>query len=178
MTQPAPKPAWQLERDRRFPADVIRGAQRGHREQGIPACVTLAQWALESSFGKKTAGAFNFFGIKWAAACPFGFEVKTTHEYIEKLVDGRKVKEKVKTEARFIAFPSAEEAFAYHARHLATSKYYREAQRLRSDWRKFLHAMGKVYATDPLYRAKLLTIIEDYHLYDWNVAPELITARI
>ena len=50
-----------------FPADVIAAARATHAEfypRGPLASITLAQWAVESAYGKDASGAFNFFGIK------------------------------------------------------------------------------------------------------------------
>ena len=37
--------------------DVIRAAQEAGRKRGVPASVTVAQWALESNFGRLTRRA-------------------------------------------------------------------------------------------------------------------------
>lgn len=162
------KPDWQVAREKKFPADVVAAAQRANRTYGVPACVILAQWALESAWGKKVSGTFNYFGEKWHEGMPFTGKACTTHEFI----NGKwiLVRDTDPGAQKFINFPDASTAFEWHARHLATSQYYRDAQKLTGDWLKYLNAMGAVYATDPGYRASLLTLIRDYHLQDWNVS--------
>ena len=54
------------DRDRRL-AEVARIAVRIEAETGCPARLLIAQWALESEWGAKPAGAANYFGIKKAA---------------------------------------------------------------------------------------------------------------
>jgi flagellum-specific peptidoglycan hydrolase FlgJ len=49
-----------------FHADIIQAAQSAQRAYPcVFACVTLAQWAIESGYGREIpAGSNNFFGIK------------------------------------------------------------------------------------------------------------------
>ena len=52
-------------RGRTPPDAVIRAAQASQTRWGIPASVTLAQWALESAWGSRMPpGSNNPFGIK------------------------------------------------------------------------------------------------------------------
>jgi len=91
-----------------FPSDVIDAAKRSLKTWKIPASVTLAQWALESDWGRKMPiGSNNPFGIK---AC---VEART-----REVIHG----ETVFIVARFRKFGSMAEAFEQHARLLATSE--------------------------------------------------------
>ena len=47
-----------------FTSEDIKLAQDVQAKYGIPASVTLAQYALESGYGKSTVGANNYFNIK------------------------------------------------------------------------------------------------------------------
>ena len=71
-------------------------------------------------------------------------------------------------EARFRKFASFDEAFAHHARLLATAPVYRPAMRNKDDPVAFARALTGVYATDPDYGTKLVQLIEqlDLRLYD------------
>ena len=62
-------PAWKRNNLRA----ALSPAQAGERATGVPACITLAQFILESNWGKSDCGgAKNYFGIKadsrWAGA--------------------------------------------------------------------------------------------------------------
>ena len=49
------------------------------KQTGCPAQLMVAQWAIESQWGEKPTGRFNFFGIKRAARHT-KFCIVTTHE--------------------------------------------------------------------------------------------------
>ena len=54
------------------PDDVIAAAQTSQRKYGIPASITIAQWALESGWGKHLPpGSNNPFGIKAVGDEPY-----------------------------------------------------------------------------------------------------------
>jgi flagellum-specific peptidoglycan hydrolase FlgJ len=44
-------------------AAAIAAARASHKKWGILASISLAQWALESAWGKRTSGPFNYFGM-------------------------------------------------------------------------------------------------------------------
>jgi flagellum-specific peptidoglycan hydrolase FlgJ len=55
-----------------FTNDVIAAAQASQRNTGIPAAITLAQYALESGYGRHMpTGSNNPFGIKAKPGEPF-----------------------------------------------------------------------------------------------------------
>jgi hypothetical protein len=57
---------------KRFSLDVINAAQATQDRWGVPASVTLAQWALESRYGASMpVGSNNPFGIKAVSGQPF-----------------------------------------------------------------------------------------------------------
>src|SRR5215475_11725970 len=62
------------------PEDVIAAAQASHDKWKIPASVTLAQWALESGWGRKMPlGSNNPFGIKAASGQAFVEAITREH---------------------------------------------------------------------------------------------------
>ena len=147
-----------------FPKHVQLAAQTSERENGILACVTLAQWAHESGYGRYQLGANNPFGIKWPPGSGLGFVVRRTWEVIR----GKKVT----VDARFAAFPTIEAAFRFHGRMLANPKgYYRHALPYRKAWREYINAIAPVYATDPAYARLLISIVERWKLYELNLPP-------
>ena len=150
-----------------FPSDVINAAIASNKKWHVPASVTLAQWALESTFGRSTpAGSNNPFGIKAVQGQPFVL-AKTSE-----VVNGKSVI----VEAKFRKFPSMAVAFDMHGQLLATASYYARARMFSADPNGFADALTGVYASDPHYGTKLKAIMKQYNLYQydsltWNTAP-------
>jgi peptidoglycan hydrolase-like protein with peptidoglycan-binding domain len=141
--------------------DVIQGAQASDRLWGVPASVTLAQFILESAFGKKMPpGSNNPFGIKAKGDQPF-VKARTIEH-----VHGR---EQV-AYANFRKFSSFDEAFAQHGRLLATSSHYTAAMSVRDDPLAFANALTGIYATDPKYGSSLIKLIGQYELTSYDVS--------
>lgn len=150
------------DRDLYFPKSVQLAAQHSQRDTGISACVSLAQWALESAYGHAMSGKNNPFGIK--APSSVGATLRRTWEVIR----GRRVT----VDAYFRNFQTVDEAFAYHGRMLARPDgYYRKALPIRDDWRGYIKAIAPIYATDPAYAAKLIAIVERWRLFELNLKP-------
>lgn len=149
-----------LTRDRYFPKRVLLAAQHSQRAHGVPACVTLAQWALESAYGCYLSGTHNPFGIKAYGDTP-GRRQRTWE-----VVNG----EKVVTWAKFRNFTSLEDAFNHHGHMLMRPDgYYTAAHPHTDDWEAFIWAIAPTYATDPAYAAKLIAMVRRWHLYDFNL---------
>lgn len=156
-------------RDDYFPKTVQLAAQASERESGVLACVTLAQWAQESGYGRWSMGpAHNPFGIKWPGLkSGLSYVVQRTWE----VISGKSVT----VEAKFASFPSIEAAFRFHGKMLASPKgYYTKALPMRQDWRAYIRAIAPTYATDPNYATALIGIVERWKLYELNLPP---TAR-
>lgn len=152
-----------------IPADVVHAAQAAQAKWHVPASISLAQWALESGWGKHDLGCFNYFGMK--SPCdqngkPRGrFVTRTTRE-----VD-RKTGKDYYVSAPFIAFASAVEAFDRHAKLLATGAAYASARAKLPDVFAFADALTFRYATDPHYGRTLGAIITGAELrrFDANI---------
>jgi hypothetical protein len=143
----------------RFPSDLIAGAQLSQKNTGIPASVTLAQWALESGWGKAMPeGSNNPFGIKAVEGQPY-VESKTREVF-----DGKEVF----ITARFRKFSSMAEAFDLHGQLLAKGAAYAHARSLLPDADKFADALTGVYATDPNYGKILKQIMKANNLYQYD----------
>jgi hypothetical protein len=142
-----------------FPADVIAAAQASQKTWKIPAAVTLAQWALESNWGKAMpSGSNNPFGIKAAAGDPY-VEAST-----REVINGKDVT----VTAKFRKFASMDEAFDQHGRLLGTANPYAHARTLVSDPDAFADALTGVYATDPNYGTALKRIMKTYNLVQYD----------
>jgi flagellum-specific peptidoglycan hydrolase FlgJ len=135
-----------------FPPAVIAAAQEAQRLTGCLASVSLAQWALESGWGKYLAGPHNYFGMKWYRGCKYPFAVKHTKEVYK----GKWIT----VEAKFQAFPDDATAFTEHGKLLMRpTGPYRKALPYRMDWREWIMRIAPIYATDPHYADKLISII-------------------
>ena len=137
---------------------AILGARTSAANWKIPASVSLAQWALESGWGKHTSAPHNFFGMKALPGQP-SVTVPTREVY-----HGHSVI----VQAAFRSFASDDEAFEAHAKLLATAGVYAHARASLPDPIKFGHALTGTYATDPKYGDLLESIIRgsDLTRYD------------
>lgn len=144
-----------------FPPEVVSAAQASMRKWKVPASVTLAQWALESNYGRSMPhGSNNPFGIK--ALPGQAFVVAWTHETLHGVYQA--------VPQHFARFDSLEEAFEAHARLLATSHYYVKAQH-ESDSDRFAQDLQGIYATGipgHPYGAALIAIMKAGNLYQYD----------
>lgn len=122
----------------------------------IPASITLAQGVLESGSGRSELSkkSNNHFGIK-----------------CHKDWNGKKVRyDDDKKRECFRKYPHPEGSFDDHSIFLTTRSRYDFLFDLKPDnykaWAKGLKKAG--YATDRKYPAKLIKIIEDYQLYEYD----------
>jgi Mannosyl-glycoprotein endo-beta-N-acetylglucosaminidase/CHAP domain len=146
-----------------FPEDVIAAAKTSHAKWTIPASVTLAQWALESSWGRKMpSGSNNPFGIKAAAGQPFVEAITREH------ING----EDRDISARFRKFESIADAFDEHGKLLHDSPRYEHARTVVNDPDAFADALTGVYATDPNYGTHLKKLMRDHNLYQYDAENE------
>ena len=125
--------------------------------------VTVAQFLLESGWGQAGMGdAHNYFGIKARDGEPS--VTKSTTEY----VNGKPVR----VDARFRAYGSMAECFADHAQLICArtrpngAKIYADALAHPDDPCAFARALTGVYATDPQYGEKLVSIMRDRGLLE------------
>lgn len=144
----------------RFTIEVIRAAQASQRKWRVPASITLAQWALESAYGKRMpAGSNNPFGIK---ALP---GQKSVAAMTKEEIGGKLVSKK----EPFRVFDSLDEAFIKHAELLGTSKHYVKARMFSDDPDAFADALTGIYATDSQYGQKLKSIMRKNDLYRFDL---------
>lgn len=122
---------------------------------GIPASITLAQGILESGSGKGRLAvkANNHFGIK-------------CHDWTGKRI----YHDDDKRQECFRKYKSAEISFRDHSEFLVNRKRYATLFDLKSSdykgWAKGLRKAG--YATDRKYPQKLISIIEQFELYQYD----------
>jgi Mannosyl-glycoprotein endo-beta-N-acetylglucosaminidase len=142
-----------------FTGDVVSAAQEAGRKLHIPASVTLAQWALESSFGRLTPPASNN---------PFAIEAVDGQEYVvartKRIVDGKSTY----VLAHFRQFASIAEAINSHVQVLAEGADYAKARMALPDPNRFADALADVCNHDPRYGASLRQIIRTYNLTQFD----------
>jgi len=143
-----------------MPPSAFLGMLAGFAHQcqlrtGIPASITLAQAALESSWGTRAPGN-NLFGIKADPSWHGPSVAFVTHEHL-----GGK---DVQLSDRFRAYDSWLDSMLDHAKFLHDNPRYRECfkQRDGAGWARALQAAG--YATDPEYANKLIAIMRGRNL--------------
>ncbi len=126
------------------------------RRSGVPASITLAQGMLESRYGLSSLAADgnNHFGIK----CHRNWKGKTM-----------RVNDDAPNEC-FRVYGSAEESFRDHSDFLRYQDRYKPLFELKpTDYKGWARGLKKAgYATDPKYADKLIKIIEDYKLYQYD----------
>jgi flagellum-specific peptidoglycan hydrolase FlgJ len=143
------------------PDDIIAAARAAEKKWGIPAAISIAQWALESGWGRHMPpGSNNPFGIKARPGEPS--VIVPTREVIH----GRSVI----VEAPFRRFASIAEAFDRHGELLATAPAYARARAFEKAPDAFADALTGVYATDPHYGTLLHAIMRGANLYRYDAA--------
>ncbi len=124
---------------------------------GIPASITLAQGLLESNVGASRLATRNnnHFGIKcFSKRCSKGHCSNFTDDSHKDF---------------FRKYKSAWESYRAHSR-LLTAKRYNKLYKLKKtdykEWAKGLKKAG--YATDPRYAEKIIALIEDLNLHQYD----------
>lgn len=126
---------------------------------GVPASITLAQGLLESGYGRSELAlkSNNHFGIK----CHNGWQGgKVYHD------------DDAKGEC-FRKYEAPEESYRDHSDFLRYRDRYKFLFDYKiTDYKAWAYGLKKAgYATDPAYPAKLIKLIEDYRLYDYDTKP-------
>jgi flagellum-specific peptidoglycan hydrolase FlgJ len=166
---PASVPASETSAEQAFIAEVAPGAMATQREYGVPAAVTIAQAILESGWGQSYLAStdHNLFGMKGRG--PAGSDALPTQEY----ENGQWVN----TVALFRVYDNYSQSIADHGQLLATSGYYKRAMADGQNANAFANALTGVYATDPTYGSKLISLMSDYDLYQYDVTPAPAPAK-
>lgn len=136
------------------------------KKSGVLASLTVAQAILESAWGKSelATGGNAIFGIKATKSWKGKVYCKDTKECYDgvNLVDVKN--------AAFRAYDSWEESVEDHSAFLKANKRYKEVIG-ETDYKKACEAIKAAgYATDPDYVEKLVKLIEDYKLTEFDGA--------
>lgn len=144
------------------------------RKWQIPASITIAQSILESGWGKSQLflQANNPFGIK----APVRSQSPDHYEAYEAPTSEYLNHEWEIVSARFMAFSDLQAAFFRHARLLWEPQFKKVQDQLVGDpatrpqrVAQALRDSHPPYATDPDYPAKLMQLVNEFHLDDPNV---------
>jgi len=143
-----------------FITAVAKGAMATQRTYGIPAAVTIAQAIDESGWGQSYLATqdHNLFGIKGSG--PAGSDMQPTQE----VVNGRAVSQI----ASFRVYHSIGQSIEDHGRLIASGGPYEQSMTLIHDPNAFASSLTGVYATDPSYGPKLISLMQRYHLYRYD----------
>jgi hypothetical protein len=148
------------------PADIIGYAQQSERETGVPASVTLGQWALESGWGKSSPHN-NPFGMK-ASRSQAGFSSGTKEQGASGLV---------KTKDKFRSFDSMEDAFRAHGEYV--KRRFPWAMNHTDNPDEFVNQLqshqGVKYATDAEYVEKLSGTMRHNNFYQYDKKGDSLT---
>lgn len=139
-------------------------AQRGELDYGVPASVTVAQAIIESAWGQ-AAPNNNHFGIKCGSGGPGPIangcadlptvECCPNHTVI----------------ASFRTYATMEDSFRDHGLFLRTNSRYNPAFAYTNNPDQFIREVAKAgYATDPDYANKIISLMSQYNLYQYNGA--------
>jgi flagellum-specific peptidoglycan hydrolase FlgJ len=141
---------------------VAQGAMATQRKYGVPAAVTIAQAIDESGWGQSYLATrdHNLFGIKGSG--PAGSDMQPTQEFI----NGQAVSQI----ASFRVYHSIAQSIEDHGRLLASGGPYQQSMTLTQDPNAFASSLTGVYATDPSYGAKLISLMQRYNLYRYDRA--------
>lgn len=136
---------------------AAEAAVRTERQFGLPAEVTVGQWAEESGWGRSQPGN-NPFGIKTFPGDPDGQMLETTEE---------EHGQRVPKQCWFKKFPTLEAAFERRGRLLTLGEgsvrkadlqhIWAEYLEIR-DWRRWLLDLAPIYCTNTAYAGSVQTI--------------------
>lgn len=133
---------------------AVEAARAAQEKYGVPASVQLAQYGLESDFGRS--------GLAQRSNNPFGIHAAPGQDFVWGYDSDAKGN---RARTKFRKFSSLAEAFESHARLLATSPAYAEARKHTGDPMAFADALTGRYASDPQYGAKLKAMMRGADLY-------------
>lgn len=138
-----------------FLDQLLPAARACQCSSGIPVSFTLAQAALESSWGQRAPG-FNLFGVKADKSWKGATVDVPTHE----VVNGASVA----VTCKFRAYASWAECMKDHADFFLVNRRYANCFREKTG-EGFARAVAAAgYATDPQYADKLIAVIRGRNL--------------
>ncbi len=136
-------------------------AELDMQKTGVLASLTIAQAILESGWGESelTLKANNLFGIKASASWKGATYTRETREYVNN--------EPYTVTADFKSYNSWNESISDHSALLQNARYSKVLEA--TNYKVACEEVYKAgYATDPNYPTKLIKLIEQYHLHQYD----------
>jgi uncharacterized protein YraI len=152
-----------------FIAAAVPAAQRGWREYGVPASVTIAQAILESGWGRSGLASVdkNYFGIKCQTG-KYGTLANGCHIYATQECTAAGVC--FGTTATFRTYLAMADSFRDHGSFLRVNSRYQPAFAYTRYANQFIWTVWKAgYATDPTYYTKVTGVMAANNLYQYDV---------
>lgn len=138
---------------------IRQGAIDGYTKYKILPSLTMAQAILESGWGESHIQN-NLFGIKAGTSWNGKVAIRQTKEFI----NGKWIT----VNAKFRAYNSFNESIEDHAKLLGRNKRYQKVTQAK-DYKQACYEVWKAgYATDPNYPQKLIKIIEQNNLNQYD----------
>jgi N-acetylmuramoyl-L-alanine amidase len=137
------------------------GAIESQSTYKILASITIAQAILESGWGTSELylKANNCFGIKWTEGCGYDKYLKITKEIVDDI--------EITVQAYFRKYNSLKDSILDHSLFLQKDRY----KNILSD-SDYASVANKLYAdgysTSPEYSSKLIILIKQYNLFDYD----------
>ena len=148
-----------------FLSAVGAAAKQAQAQTGVPAAVTVAQAILESNWGQSGLSriANNYFGIK--AMGSLGSDGAIWMPTLEYDSDGSAYT----VTAPFRAYKSLADSVVDHDYLFVNLGLYASAMAARNDPQEFARQIQQDgYATDPSYADKLISLMDQYNLYQYD----------
>ena len=143
---------------------LVPAAQACQRASGIPASFTLAQAALESSWGARAPGC-NLFGVKADKGWKGPVTVFATHE----VINGKSIA----LDDQFRAYRNYGECLADRAKFFRDNPRYKDCfkETTGTGWARAVARAG--YATDPGYAEKLIQVMDGRAMTRFDTLPKV-----
>jgi hypothetical protein len=143
-----------------FPQLVKDLANELEHKYFIPKGVTLAQWAIESSWGINELGAHNYLGHTFEAVIKYLKDTSWVWRADRIIKDGELA---IGPQRRFSSYKNIRECFRVHGEYLTHSPLYAAAFKTPNPER-FARAIAKRYNPNPQYAVTMIAIMRRYHL--------------
>ena len=142
---------------------LLPAAQAAQRDTGIPASFTIAQAAVESSWGKsgQCLQDYNYFGIKADSSWHGETQMWPTREVLHDI--------SVMEDCPFRKYPNLITGLEDHAKFLTGNPRYAPAFEHKNDSCVFAQEVARAgYATDPHYAEIICSIINGHNLKQYD----------
>jgi len=138
---------------------IVPYAEMIHKKYSLLPSVIISQALLETGWLRHCKGN-NIFGIKWTRTCGYDYSELQTYEWINGI--------KTPMICLFRKYPNYEDSFTDYARLITTAKRYLPVVKA-TNYKKACNELYNCgYCTDPQYPIKLISIIEENKLYQYD----------